>query len=246
MCDGSTLDPSPCPLTIPRDDLLERTAFTCEKNVLLVVEKDAVFQVLVQQTPLIKARIGPCGLVLVTVHKNAIKRSISFEQGKGYPDLATIDFLHGILKKNRDRSALVGMLVDWDPHGLDIYLHYVKKLEATTTNNAIIRYLGLAASDIAKYNDLSQKMLPLKPIDQRKIDAMLKRLRRSELSEDHLVINELLKMNGWKAELELMTEHAQLGRPPKTTDDTSSSQNSLFVRYVSEKIEDAIKQTCNQ
>jgi DNA topoisomerase VI subunit A len=86
-------------------------------------------------------------------------------------------------------------MVDFDPHGIEIYLQYFK--------HAPCHLLGMSFHDIDYFNEMSYQRIPIITADSRKIKAMLK---RSNLP--HCVRTELMKLNtnGFKAEMELMCE----------------------------------------
>lgn len=166
---------------IPRDDLVMSIRF--EGRFVLVIEKDAVFHTIAADYHHLRDVFGP--FALITVPTNSY-----FWQGKGYPDLATTLFL-----KNFDASIPIFVLVDFDPHGIEIYLKYLR--------HASCHLLGMSFHDIDNFNEMSHQRIPTTVIDNRKIKSMLK---RSNLP--HNVCIELMRMNtnGFKAELEIMSE----------------------------------------
>ena len=169
--EGSSLDCSNGML-IPRDDLVMFVEFV--GRFVLVVEKDAIFHTIVADYHHLEGVFGPFAVIT----------------GKGYPDLATTRFL-----SNFAASIPILVMVDLDPHGIDIYLHYLK--------HAPCHLLGMSSHDIDHFNELSHQRLPITPTDSHKIKCML---GRKDLPQDVRIELMRLKTGGFKAELEIMCE----------------------------------------
>ena len=100
--------------------------------------------------------------------------------------------------KNFNASVLIFVMVDFDPHGIEIYLQYLKHVPC--------HLLGMSFHDIDHFNELSHQRMPIAASDSRKIKAML---RRANLP--HFVRIELMRLNtsGFKAEMEIMCESSE-------------------------------------
>ncbi|KAK8858948.1 hypothetical protein IAR55_003179 [Kwoniella newhampshirensis] len=131
---------------------------------VLVVEKEAVFQSLCSAKILEDERHG-CG-VMVT--------------GKGFPDLATRQFLH-LLVETFPNVKLYG-LVDADPHGLSILSTYTFGSRATTYSHDHaglllgdrLEWLGVRATDWRRLGIKHDDLLPLEKADIHKAMSMLR------------------------------------------------------------------------
>lgn len=86
-------------------------------------------------------------------------------------------------------------MLDFDPHGIEIYLQYLKHVPC--------HLLGMSFHDIDHFNEMSHQRMPITAADSRKIKSMLKRTNLP-----HCVRIELMRLNtnGFKAEMELMCE----------------------------------------
>jgi DNA topoisomerase VI subunit A len=86
-------------------------------------------------------------------------------------------------------------MVDLDPHGIEIYLQYLKHVPC--------HLLGMSFHDIDCFNESSHQRMPITPVDSHKIKSML---RRRGMPQDIRI--ELMRLNtgGFKAELEIMCE----------------------------------------
>lgn len=133
-------------------------------------------------------------------------------QGKGYPDKATLDFLRGF-----PESLPVFVLVDYDPHGLEIFWQYRRQVNC--------RKLGLSYDDIGRFNEYSAQRLKLTCADARKVRSML----AAKDIPDSLKVDVMrLGTTGFKAELELMAD---------------SSECRFFTRsYLAVKLKEALQQ----
>ncbi|EPS41997.1 hypothetical protein H072_3989 [Dactylellina haptotyla CBS 200.50] len=119
-----------------------------------------------------KVKIGDCNTVLI-IEKEAIFRTLTESGdwrrlpgrpillcGKGYPDIATREFARYLyLNKNAGGEYLdFYCLVDYDPHGLDIYTMYKRGsllIGGSTQYDQMavpsLRHLGVKFSDILDY-----------------------------------------------------------------------------------------------
>jgi DNA topoisomerase VI subunit A len=121
--------------------------------VVIVVEKEATFNAILQDASALQSRIGP--FILVT--------------GKGYPCLATRELLWMLEQLFRPR--ILG-LFDYDPHGLAILCTY--KLgsrsmgyASTTSTVASIEWIGVHGAHIVQYCLDEADIMPLSEPDLR-------------------------------------------------------------------------------
>ena len=136
---------------------LDRTAsISTDARYVLVVEKDAIFQRLLADN--VFRYCGPG--ILVTVRRfltSESSNSMILHQGKGYPDIATRQFLR-ILSRTCP-SLPIHALVDADPYGLDIFLVYKygsKKSPRAHLDCPAINLLGLLPSELSLYDGQSR------------------------------------------------------------------------------------------
>ncbi|CAO2577483.1 Meiotic recombination protein SPO11 [Lemmus lemmus] len=150
---------------------------TTDAKFLLIVEKDATFQRLLDDN--FCSRMSPC--IMVT--------------GKGIPDLNT----RLLVKKLWDTFHLpVFTLVDADPYGIEIMCIYKygslsMSFEAQSLTVPAIRWLGLLPSDIKRLNIPKDSLIPLTKSDQMKLDSIL---RRPYISRQPF----------WRKEMEMMAD----------------------------------------
>lgn len=171
----------------------------------VVVEKDAVFHTIKQDYGYLRNALGP--FCLVTVHFSAC-----LHQGKGYPDKATLDFLKGF-----PEPFSIFVLVDYDPHGLEIFWQYRKQVNC--------RRLGLSYEDIGRFNEHSAQRLRLTCADSKKAKSML---GAKDIPEGLKVDVMRLSTTGFKAELELMSD---------------ADERHFFTRnYLAVKLKEALQQ----
>ena len=167
----SLTDCRPDAVLIPRDDII--LDVITDARMVIVIEKDAIFQNVAADYLWLKERLGP--LLIVT--------------GKGYPDLATLCLL-------RSLKSPKYVLVDYDPHGLEIFLHYNRTVPEA-------EHLGVTCEDVEKFSELTDKRLPLRPHDEHKLTRMLK---RESLSVEIRQTLMRMRVQGWRAELEVLCE----------------------------------------
>ncbi|KAJ9602252.1 endodeoxyribonuclease [Cladophialophora chaetospira] len=129
-------------------------------NWMLVVEKEATFNALVEREFHQDPIIGP-GL-LVTA--------------KGYPDLATKHFLRRILDQAPGAIQVFG-LFDWDPDGIRIlkcYLYGSMNLaQESDCNIPEMRWIGLKGADVAGCQQVEGASMALTPRDRTAAISML-------------------------------------------------------------------------
>ncbi|KAG8513360.1 Meiotic recombination protein SPO11, partial [Galemys pyrenaicus] len=156
--DGTKVN-CPCGATVSNVPILNFTDLITDAKFLLIVEKDATFQRLLDDN--FCSRTSPC--IVVT--------------GKGVPDLNT----RLLVKKLWDTFRIpVFTLVDADPHGIEIMCIYKygsvsMSFEAHHLTVPAIRWLGLLPSDIKRLNISKDTLIPLTKRDQMKLDSILKR-----------------------------------------------------------------------
>ncbi|KAK1272558.1 Meiotic recombination protein SPO11-1 [Acorus gramineus] len=155
---------------------------------ILVVEKETVFQRLANDK---FCETNHC--IVIT--------------GRGYPDVSTRRFLRLLTDKLHLPAYC---LVDCDPYGLDILMTYrfgTMQMAYDTKFLRVpeIRWIGAFPSDSEKYCLSAQCLLPLKPEDKKKAEAMLLRcyLHR-EVPRWRLELENMLQ-RGVKFELEALS-----------------------------------------
>ncbi|KAG1646913.1 hypothetical protein G6F44_000355 [Rhizopus delemar] len=99
------------------------------------------------------------------------------KEGKGYPDLATRQFVKRFSKEYSHLPILA--LMDNDPHGLDIYATYkwgARAFAFDVFNLAVesIRLIGLTCQDRIDFNISSHHFIPLTKRDKSKCLSMVK------------------------------------------------------------------------
>ncbi|XP_045159068.2 meiotic recombination protein SPO11-like [Mercenaria mercenaria] len=154
---------------------------------ILVVEKDATFQKLLQDK--VCEKLHPC--IIIT--------------GKGFPDINT----RMLLKKLWDNFSIpILVLVDADPHGIEIMTVYKfgsKALSFETEHLAVpcIKWLGILPSDIFRLGIPETSLIPLSKADRIK---GLELLSRPYIQHYPLWRNEIENMlaSGRKAEIQAL------------------------------------------
>ena len=152
--DGQNCRNHPTPQLIP--DPAQGLCVRARADWILIVEKDAVFETLMSHLFLEHgARFGVPGTgCLVT--------------GKGYPDIATRWTLKQIAKQCP--NAPIYVLVDADPHGIDILRVYFDSLDPKR-----VVWLGVKTSDWLHGPDT--KVMRLRDTDRRKAMYMIRYYR---------------------------------------------------------------------
>ncbi|KAG7311666.1 hypothetical protein JYU34_002719 [Plutella xylostella] len=163
-------------------------SFVTTAKYILVVEKDAIFQKLLDEGAL--ARLGP--VIILT--------------GKGYPDVCSRRLLRRLSRELRLRALA---LVDPDPHGMEIFLTYkYGSLAQSHLSSSLacpsLALLGARHSDVMTLAPAEARMR-LTDLDRRKLNSLLKRPYLDNAAG--AAIKEELKSmlsSGVKAELEAL------------------------------------------
>ncbi|XP_048486898.1 meiotic recombination protein SPO11 [Plutella xylostella] len=163
-------------------------SFATTAKYILVVEKDAIFQKLLDEGAL--ARLGP--VIILT--------------GKGYPDVCSRRLLRRLSRELRLRALA---LVDPDPHGMEIFLTYkYGSLAQSHLSSSLacpsLALLGARHSDVMTLAPAEARMR-LTDLDRRKLNSLLKRPYLDNAA-GAAIKKELKSMlsSGVKAELEAL------------------------------------------
>ncbi|KAF6777092.1 SPO11 meiotic protein covalently bound to DSB [Paragonimus kellicotti] len=165
--------------------------FTCEARFVLVVEKDTIFQKLVNEG--FYETYAPC--LLMTA--------------KGYPDLQTRCLLAELGRKFT-KVPILG-LFDADPHGLGVLCTYKYGTQNPTMRNSKLspvkieqmELLGVLPSELQGLQIRTSELTELTKADR----ALLKGIfKRSYFKTDNELAKQTIFMstNGWKAEIEVL------------------------------------------
>lgn len=116
---------------------------------MIVIEKEATFRYLVS-VGFCQSLPESCVLVTVSMYITKRNRYTQNNQGKGYPDLSTRQFIKYFSTHYTTKPILA--LVDGDPHGLDIYATYkwgARAMAFDVFNLAVnsIELIGLTCQD---------------------------------------------------------------------------------------------------
>ncbi|KAK2162111.1 hypothetical protein NP493_1542g00026 [Ridgeia piscesae] len=164
------------------------TSLTSSAKVVLLVEKDATFQTLLDDN--VCQKLAPC--IIIT--------------GKGFPDMNT----RLMVKKLWDTFQLPTLaLVDADPHGFEIMAVYKfgsrsLSFEAANLTVPAVRWLGVLPSDIDRLHIPRSALIPLTTADKDKAQELLKRPYMSSQATWKHEIDILLKL-GMKAEIQCLS-----------------------------------------
>ncbi|KAG8783582.1 endodeoxyribonuclease [Ceratobasidium sp. 428] len=200
----------------------------------LVVEKEAVFQTLVQLGFASKhSDIGP-GIVIT---------------GKGYPDLATRQLV-AVLSMQLPEQQVVPLLalVDGDPHGLEILATYLLGSKSMAHENdqlvaPRLEWIGVTIEDIEELDIDSSKMIELSSGDRRKARTYM--LDNPDLPEEFATQLEKMLDTGLKAEIEVVSAtrasgpHASGGS--RALDQYLHDKLAAVLGRVKEESQDIIK-----
>ncbi|KAH7831861.1 putative Meiotic recombination protein SPO11 [Monocercomonoides exilis] len=182
--------------------------FSSTASFVLIVEKDAIFQSLINERYDVTANC-----IIVT--------------GKGYPDLKTLNFLHQLSCDCPDLPFYV--LVDADPFGIDILLLYSygpvvclcyslriyfiihnskERIDREELCVPSITWIGLYPSELSHSSPIpipKGAMLPFTTKDQSRMDALVKRAKDNKInlqwSQEIMCMNQ----NKIKAEIESLS-----------------------------------------
>lgn len=176
-------------MPVPITEQLTKFDFAhSEAKFLLVVEKDSVFQRLLDER---WAERFP-NSILVT--------------GRGYPDICTRLFLSWLALKFPSMPMLA--LVDADPYGIEIFLTYKfgserSRVETGHVDLHRLQWIGFLPSETEQLAFPADQVLPLVPSDRRKIEKLGGRLlaHGEQAIYDELAI---LLRNSWKLEIEAL------------------------------------------
>ncbi|CAK1603346.1 unnamed protein product [Parnassius mnemosyne] len=192
MKDGSCIDCFGAGGTLIPQDVDGIKEFRSTAKYILVVEKDAVFQKLLDEGALV--RLGP--LIILT--------------GKGYPDVCTRQLLCRLVNELRLRALA---LVDADPHGYEIFLTYkYGSLAQSHLSQSLacssLQLLGARHGDVMTLAT-KESRLALTSRDKRKIVNLVKRpyLNTATGSIIRKDLEDMLK-SGVKAEIEALSPTA--------------------------------------
>ncbi|XP_045762262.1 meiotic recombination protein SPO11 [Maniola jurtina] len=190
--DGSIVDCMMSGGTLIPQDIKGIKEFKSSAKYILVVEKDAIFQKLLDEGALI--RLGP--VIILT--------------GKGYPDVCTRQLLCRLVNELRLKALA---LVDPDPHGYEIFLTYKYGSLAQSHLSD-----SLACSSLlllgARHHDImilapKAAQLPLTQLDKRKLAALIKRPYLNTPTGARVKSDlEVMLMSGVKAEIEAVASTA--------------------------------------
>jgi meiotic recombination protein SPO11 len=161
--------------------------FWCDVDFILVVEKETVFYRLANSSFPRRAR---CFLMT----------------GKGYPDLATRQFLFRLIQEFPELPVLC--LVDADPHGLEIYLTYKYGSRAAAAEPDCtapsLQWIGLSVDDMLDLGLPQSLMQALSAQDVSKLASM--RSRTDILPFEPAIASQLEQLHQltMKAEIEIL------------------------------------------
>ncbi|XP_023940290.1 meiotic recombination protein SPO11 [Bicyclus anynana] len=190
--DGTIVDCMTSGGTLIPQDINGIKEFKSTAKYILLVEKDAIFQKLLDEGALI--RLGP--VIILT--------------GKGYPDVCTRQMLCRLVKELRLKALA---LVDADPHGYEIFLTYKYGSLAQSHLSE-----SLACSSLlmlgARHHDIltlapKEAQLSLTLLDKRKLSSLIKRpYLNSPVGVRIKSDLEAMQTNGVKAEIEAVAATA--------------------------------------
>ncbi|KAF7234444.1 hypothetical protein EG68_11888 [Paragonimus skrjabini miyazakii] len=191
-------------LSLPDGDMSELgKKFTCEARFVLVIEKDTIFQKLVNEE--FYETYAPC--LLMTA--------------KGYPDLQTRCLLAELGKKFTEVPILG--LFDADVHGLGVYCTYKYGTQNPTMRNSKLspvkieqlELLGVLPSELQSLQIRASELNQLTKADRALLKGIFKRsyfktdnelAKQVSLFHINWKYNKTIFMstNGWKAEIEVL------------------------------------------
>ncbi|XP_022699574.1 meiotic recombination protein SPO11-like isoform X1 [Varroa jacobsoni] len=150
------------PVTIP-SDMRTIAEMRSNANTVLIVEKDTVFQKLLDQNAIKFLDQNGLKTILVT--------------GKGVPDFSTREMLW-VLRHKVIPNARFYALTDADPYGLDIAgIYAFGSLRSTRLRLEVagLRWIGFHPSEIAEFRLDDARRLPLSDMDNRRRIALMNR-----------------------------------------------------------------------
>ncbi|XP_050439053.1 meiotic recombination protein SPO11 [Adelges cooleyi] len=189
LCDGEIIDCSITPegVQIPQD-ILSIQHFQTNAKYILIVEKDASFQKMLNEG-IMKVQNNHYPCIMIT--------------GKGFPDINTRLFVRQLYIKS---NLPILALVDANPYGIEIMCTYRFGSKEMAHQNEMlsvpcIKWLGVHPSDIVSLN---LPTTPLSVLDRLKIESLLK---RPYIRSNHQILQQLLALKylNKKAEIESLT-----------------------------------------
>lgn len=159
---------------------------TSNAKVVIVVEKDATFQRLMQEKFLQILSENNIDVLLIT--------------GKGVPDLSTRKLLHRLANEDL-KDAFYLCLVDGDPYGVAIMLiyKYGSMAMAWCCEQLAVPKLEWIGVHPSEFKDLGEILKGLSPADKKKVDCLRS---RDYLPQDYSKELNLMSRIGKKAEIE--------------------------------------------
>ncbi|XP_053603524.1 meiotic recombination protein W68 [Plodia interpunctella] len=189
---GSVIDCMAAGGTLIPQDIEGIKEFKSSAKYILVVEKDAVFQKLLDEGALV--RLGP--VIIMT--------------GKGYPDVCSRQMLCRLCRELQLKALA---LVDADPHGFEIFLTYkygslAQSHLSTSLACTSLLLLGARLQDVMTLAP-NEARLMMTDLDKRKLAALLRRpyLANETGSRIREELNTMFT-SGIKAEIEAMAPTA--------------------------------------
>ncbi|XP_038210027.1 meiotic recombination protein W68 [Zerene cesonia] len=190
--DGSVIDCSTSGGTLVPQDIRNIKEFKTSAKYILVVEKDAIFQKLLDEGALVRLR----PVIILT--------------GKGYPDVCTRQLLCRLVS---DLKLKALALVDADPHGYEIFLTYkYGSLAQSHLSSSLacpkLLLLGARHQDVMTLAPKASR-LALTALDKRKLVSLIARPYLNSTTGSHIK-QELKAMldSGVKAEIESLASSA--------------------------------------
>ncbi|KAI5780761.1 Spo11/DNA topoisomerase VI subunit A [Geopyxis carbonaria] len=184
-------------LLIPHRIDIRRIEISASVKWIVLLEKEAIFHEICDSP------------------SSRFKESTIFLTGKGYPDIATREFL---VLLSETTGCPVFALVDLDPHGIDIISTYKFGSASMFYESSYLKincldWLGLKYEDLrstvcgyqhANHQGKSPEgLLAMSSLDRRKANAMLQRDCINDQSEWRLELQRML-FSGVKAEIEIL------------------------------------------
>lgn len=173
----------------------ENTEILNGPRLVLIVEKEAVFNALLQAHSTMQAKLPP--LLIIT--------------GKGYPCLATLRFVNWLQGCLADAKFYV--LVDYDPYGFDIALQYRlgSKLQADRPRTCCPRleFLGIRRIQLEKYPprmSLDGSRHEMNARDRKTLQRVAHKSKEAGWADLHHACQEL-SAAGFCTEIEAIYEH---------------------------------------
>ncbi|EGG09195.1 uncharacterized protein MELLADRAFT_104525 [Melampsora larici-populina 98AG31] len=219
--DDQIISASKIPALIPAAEVISEIILEEDVRFVLVVEKEAVFTSLLSVGFPDDRRFGKSALIT----------------GKGYPDLATRQLLHRLSTEEKSNHIPIYILVDCDPHGIDILSVYKfgshKMSFQTGLSVEKIEWIGLKCSEWKELDLDSHSLLPLTKSDLSKAEQLISRkgLPQSWLNE----LSSMLEM-GFKAEIQALLSFKQKVEDPNHRIHQPFQKDDGLVEYLLKKL----------